>query len=268
MIYSFSFLLSLISTLTLIYKINIKWYFTIIVYIFFVAIYIALALFIAYIFSLFVNQKKPIEKPSKFYNLIFLVVNQFLCNSARIKVEIKNKALLDKNKKYLIVCNHRSRFDSMIIANTFKNIQMSFASKPSNFKIPLVGNVIHKCGYVSIDRENDKNALRSILHASKLLKENNICYGIFPEGTRNKSAYGLLDFKNGCFKIAQKANCSICVMTLKNTEKIKKNFPFKSTRVILDVVDIIEPTIFESNSTIEIGNKIKYQMLQSLNELE
>ena len=195
-----------------------------------------------------------------------MIINEFLCQSGRIKVNFKNKHLLDKKQKYILICNHRSRFDSMIIANEFQDVNMCFISKPENFKIPIVGSVIHKCGYLPIDREDNRSALKTILKASDFIKNNDVWYGVFPEGTRNKQAKGMLDFKSGCLKMSQKTGCPICVLTIKNTNKISKNSPFKTTIVDIEVVDIIDSSIFKTHQTVEVGNMIKEKMLKSLND--
>ncbi|MBQ7308139.1 MAG: 1-acyl-sn-glycerol-3-phosphate acyltransferase [Clostridia bacterium] len=212
------------------------------------------------------DKNKLVKKPNNFFYFMFLMINEFLCMSARIKVVIKNKELINKYQKYILICNHRSKFDSMIIANEFQDVKMCFVSKPENFKIPIVGSIIHKCGYSPIDREDNRSALKTIIKVSDFVKNNDVWYGVFPEGTRNKEAKGLLDFKSGCLKISQKTHCPICVMTIKDTNKISKNFPFKSTTVTLEIVEIVDSSIFEKYSTVEVGNMLREKMLNSLKD--
>ena len=269
MLYTLSLFLGALTTLLYSFLAEkVYWYNVIIVAFLSIIGYIAIAFAFVYIVSLFIDTTKPVSRPSKFHNFVFLMINQFLCQSARVKLEVKNEDIIQKGRQYIIVCDHRSKFDSMLIADYFKKkMQTVFISKPSNLKIPAAGPFIHKCGYMAIDRENPREALKTIINMTEFLKNNpTISCGVFPEGTRNKSGYGLLEFKNGCLKLAQKNHLPILIMTIKNTNQISKNFPFKSTKVILDIVGVIEPDIFSEHNTIYVADIIKNMMLESLNE--
>lgn len=268
--YTISIVLSLLTTIFITYTNNTELSLKVVMlsllyFAIFVILYIALIFIIAFICSSFINKNKPIKKASKFYNFIFNIINSFLCKTANIKVVVKNKEILKKDKQYVIVCNHKSRFDPMIISNELRKVlKIAFISKQENFDIPIVGGVIHKCGYIGIDREHPKNALNSVNQAVDFIENNKkYSYGVFPEGTRNKGD-DLMPFKNGCLKIAQKSKKPICIITLTNTADIHKNFPFKRTYVTMDIVDIIEPEIFDEHTTTEVGNIIREKMINSL----
>ena len=67
---------------------------------------------------------------------------------------------------------------------------------------------------------------------------------------------GLLQpFRNGAFKIAQKANVPIVVCALSNTKAILKNMFRRRTDVHLDVLDVIPAeTVASLKTTVEIGD--------------
>ena len=88
--------------------------------------------------------------------------------------------------------------------------------------------------------------------------------GVCPEGTRNKNGLDLLPFRNGCFKIATKAKVPIAVLSVVGCEKIHKNFPFKTTKVYIDVLDVIEPERFENLSTAQIGEIAATEMQKKI----
>jgi len=68
----------------------------------------------------------------------------------------------------------------------------------------------------------------------------------------------LLPFHNGVFKIAQKADAAIVVMTIVGTEKIHKNTPFRKTNVYLDVLDIIPAEKAKTVRTEALGTEIRH----------
>lgn len=207
----------------------------------------------AFLVTLPVNRNKPIKKPSKFYTLLFNFVNGWIIDSARVKLVVNGLDKIDPNTNYLFVYNHRSKFDSQIVPRLFKKHNVLLISKPENLKVPIAGKCIHAMGYMPIDRENNRKAIETILKAADYLK-NGHSIGLCPEGRRNKTGIDLLPFKNGAFKVAQRAKAPIVVLTLNGTEKIHKNFPLKRSVVHLDVLDVIPADKVATMSTQEIGD--------------
>lgn len=218
------------------------------------------------IFSKMINLKKPVKSPKRFYIVMFNLVNDFIIFWSGIKIKVKGKEKIKKDKNYLFVLNHNSNFDTMILSHIFKDMDIIYLSKESNFKIPIAGGFVHKYGYLSIDRNNNRNAVVAITRASMRIKENHMSVGICPEGTRNKTDEKILPFKAGSFKIARMANVPIAVVCLKNTKQIHKNFPFKKTIVEVDIVDVIDEQFVESHTTVELCAIAQQQILDNLNK--
>ena len=156
----------------------------------------------------------------------------------------------------MLVGNHRSNYDPFVTVIGLKLKEAAYISKPENFKIPFFGKIARKCLYLPIDRENAKNAFKTINRAADLIKKGEISYCVYPEGTRNRSE-GLLPFHDGVFKIAQKAEAPVVVVALRGTETIHKNAPRKRTVVYLDVIDVISADEVRSLSTHELGDKVR-----------
>ncbi len=85
--------------------------------------------------------------------------------------------------------------------------------------------------------------------------------GIYPEGTRSKDCK-LQEFKPGCLKVAEKAECPMVIVATRGTEKIHKNVPFKRTHVYIDVIDVIPGDQCASIKTVELG-KIAYEKIRN-----
>ena len=66
----------------------------------------------------------------------------------------------------------------------------------------------------------------------------------------------LLPFRNGAFKIAQKAGVPIVVCALTNTKAILKNMFRKHTEVWLDVLRVVPAEDLVGKTTIEIGEHV------------
>lgn len=213
--------------------------------------------------ALFVSPDKEYKNNSPFYRFLLdsATVPALWCT--RVKIHVSGMEKVPVGKKVLFVSNHRSNFDPIITWRAFKKWKIAFISKPSNFKIPFFGRIVRKCCFMAIDRENPRNAIVTINKAAKLLKRQEVSIGIYPEGTRSKECK-LLPFHNGVFKIAQKADADMVVLTVRGTEKIHKNFPFQRTHVYLDVLEIIPAGVVKSTKTDELGARIREEIEENL----
>ncbi len=210
-----------------------------------------------FVCSLFVNSKKEYENHSRFYRHLLNTVTAIALKIMRIRIHTTGvEKIPAKTKNLLFVGNHRSNFDPIITWHILKVWQPAYISKASNFKIPIFGRFIRKCCFMAIDRENPRNALKTIIKAADLLKKGEVSIGVYPEGTRSKSGE-LLPFHNGVFKIAQKADASIVVLAIRGTEKIYKNYPFHHTDVYLDVLEVIPPDVVKHTKTDVLGANIR-----------
>lgn len=206
---------------------------------------------------LFVSPKKEYEKNSPFYRFLLNSATAAAMKLLRIKIHVTGMEKLPKDQKLLFVCNHRSNFDPLITWHILKDWQIAFVSKPSNFKIPFFGRIIRKCCFMAIDREDPRKAIVTINKAAELLKREEVSVGIYPEGTRSKKGE-LLPFHNGVFKIAQKANTPVVVMSVTGTETIRKQTPFQTSHVYLDVLEVFPAENIKGTRTEVIGTAVRH----------
>ena len=230
-----------------------------------------IGLFLAYILliiisSLLVNTKKEFNQESKYYRWLLNSSTFLMTKFARIKLHTTGMDQLPEGR-FLMVCNHRSKFDPILSWLVFGDRQLSFISKPENFKVPIYGNIIHRLCFMPIDRENPRNAVKTINRAVDLIKRDVASVGVYPEGTRNYGE-GLLPFHNAMFKIAQKAHVPVVVVTAKNTYDIQKNFPLHRSDVYIDVVKVISADEVGSLKTNVLGDMARDVMLKNLEKGE
>ena len=130
---------------------------------------------------------------------------------------------------------------------------------------PAVGRWLYGCGFIPLDRENNRNGLESIVLASKKVANGN-SIGVFPEGTRSKKGE-LAEFRPGVFKIAQRGNAPIVVAVVDNVYRVNKRWPWRGTKVVLKIVDVLSYEEIKDMSTNEISDKVHKLMSDSLEEL-
>ncbi len=209
---------------------------------FYVLIY-ALWLFIIFIHGLFLKTNKDIKHFNKYYYWIVKESNIFFLHLIRVKCKKIDFDKIPKDKKYLLVCNHVSNFDQMVLIECLrkKNEEMAWISKPENMNFPIAGPMIHHTGFIPINRENPLESIIAFRKAINYLNNNECNIGVCPEGTRNKTSDKiLLDFHPVVFDIAKRSRVPIVVVGLKNTKKISKNAPFKKTIVEIKVLNVLE----------------------------
>ena len=124
----------------------------------------------------------------------------------------------------------------------------------------LVGALLHKLQGQFINRENDREALKSIIKCIQILKEDKGSIAVFPEG-------GIHDdrkfhhFRPGVFKIAQKAGVPIVVCTLKNTRDMITNLlHYKRSDTEFSVLTVLQPEDYAQLSTTELAEQI-YELM-------
>ena len=161
--------------------------------------------------------------------------------------------------RFLLVGNHRSNYDPIITWYKLRKYDLAFISKKENFSVPIFGNVVRRCCFRKIDRENPRAAILDMRSSAELISSGAVSMGVYPEGTRSKSDK-MLPFHDGVLKIAQFAKCPIVVAVCRDTEKVHKNYPFKRSHVYLDIIKVIDVETVVSTPSKELGAAIKGDM--------
>ena len=214
--------------------------------------------------TLFVDIHTECKQDSPVFRFYANGIVDILTCVLRIRVQVSGMEKVPASG-FLFVCNHRSAFDPILEMGIFRKYRLGFVSKEENFKIPVIGKIMHQCSCIALDRENPRRAIETITHAAQTIRSGSAVMGIYPEGTRNpNSENGLLHFKPGAFKIAQKAGCPIVVAVIQNTESILKNAPFRKTGVQLKIVGVLDEDTVKRNSTMQISETVRSMMEEAL----
>lgn len=115
-------------------------------------------------------------------------------------VKIETDEAIVEGKSYMLVANHTSMTDIMLMLAVIKN-PFVFVGKTELAKIPLFG-FFYKRTCILVDRGNSKSRMAVFERAQKKIDQGySIC--IFPEGGVPEDESILLDtFKDGAFRLA------------------------------------------------------------------
>ena len=215
---------------------------------------VVLFLLVLAVSCLFVNVKKPVEKSSRYFRFLLNQFSKLAFDLGGVRVHAAGLEKVPREGRFLLISNHLFAFDPIVFYYAMPWAELAFVSKTENYAIPIVAQVMHKLLCLPLDRNNDRAALKAILKAIEYLKQDKVSIAVFPEGGTSKS--GLLQpFRNGAFKIAQKAGVPIVVCAISNTKAIVKNMFRRKTDVYLDVLEVIAPeTVAELKTTVAIGD--------------
>jgi 1-acyl-sn-glycerol-3-phosphate acyltransferase len=186
------------------------------------------------IVSLFYKDGEAIHQIGRFWARLHLKISG-------IKVVMTGTERLS-NPPYVFMCNHQSALD---IYSLLASLPVSFRwiAKRQLFKIPFIGWAMGRAGYISIDRENPREALKAMNEAASRI-HGGINIIIFPEGTRSLNGV-LLPFKKGGFSLALKAMVPIVPMAIFGTTSLQPKGSFIPIRKGVIYIDIGEPIVLE-----------------------
>ncbi len=178
-----------------------------------------------------IGKKDPEKRDRLVYRSIQWVFKVMLFLTG-VKVSVSGKENLKEDEPVLYVSNHEGLFDIIISYIHFPR-PTGFVAKKELGKAPLFSDWLLATHSKFLDRNNIKEGLKTILACIEDVKKGiSIC--IFPEGTRNKTpGNGLLPFKDGSMKIAEKTGCPIIPMAVRHTgEVFEDQFPSVRPRTV------------------------------------
>lgn len=224
----------------------------------------ALACLVLLISGLCVDMKKPQEKDSLYYRTLLRLYIPFVLTIARARIHTKGLEQAPRDGRVLLVCNHLHEADPIILLHYFQKYQLAFVGKKETKDMFLIGQLMSKIMCQFVNRENDREALKTILKCIDLLNEDQVSIGIFPEGYI-KPDRKFHHLRSGVFKIALRTQVPIVVCTITNTNHLVGNFlRLKPTDIDLHLVKTIAPEEYEGMSTVEISNMVYQLMAEDL----
>jgi len=213
------------------------------------------------ILSLFVSTKNK-GKPNYLVSYLMIEIAHFLVTIMGLKVIIEGKEHIPEDSRYMVVANHQSNMDPILLVSILKNPHIAMIMKNNILKVPFLRRYLLAAGYLPLDRDNDRKAIEAVIKGIKWV-EAGYTFGAFPEGTRSKKGV-MLPYRNGIFKVAQKARCPILTVTMDGLYKIKKNFPLVPTKIYVKIHEVKDIYQFEELTTVELGEQIRNEQLETI----
>ncbi len=167
---------------------------------------------------------------------------------------IKREAAMKKGESYMLIANHTSMTDIMLMLLIAKN-PFVFVGKAELAKIPIFG-FFYKRTCILVDRNNAQSRKAVFESASRRLKKGiGIC--IFPEGGVPEDRDLVLDsFKDGAFRLAIEHQIPVVPMSFYDN---KKRFPFAFFYGSPGVMRAKTHQVIESKGLQLPGDKVRFR---------
>lgn len=169
---------------------------------------------------------------------------------------IEGDDVFEDGKSYMLVANHTSMTDIMLMLIAVKNHPFVFVGKKELAKIPIFG-FIYKRVCILVDRSSSKSRYQVFERAQKRIHQGlSIC--IFPEGGVPEEHIVLDDFKDGAFRIAIEHQLPIVPMVFFDNKKRFSYTFFSGSPGKMRAK--IYPVVETKGKTLEDRNAIKLQV--------
>lgn len=212
-------------------------------------------------------EKVPLEKR---YKKVRKFIRRVI-NLLELDIKFNNVNLLNnQNKCFLGLSNHRHYIDPLLYIY-YSEKPISFVSKKENKKLPLVKDVLSVLEVEFIDRDDVLTQVKIFKKIASRIKNNELTYFIFPEGTRMKNHEQIhtLPYKEGAIKPAYWAETDIIPCVSYGTDYLtKKRHPeLKKRNVTVEAIKIYQYEKIKDIKTMDLMPQIEKESNDKIKQL-
>ena len=129
------------------------------------------------------------------------------------KIKVSGLENIDHNRTYVIVANHQSLADIVILYQM--KAQFKWVAKESLFSVPFVGWSLALCKHIQLTR-GQLTSIKKVYRAAAEWLRGGTSVLFFPEGTRSETGR-MKEFQNGAFKLAIREKIPVLPIRLEGT---------------------------------------------------
>ncbi|XP_063634632.1 1-acyl-sn-glycerol-3-phosphate acyltransferase beta-like [Cydia splendana] len=208
--------------------------------------------------------------PKNVKNILFSVaIIKHITKVIEIKWHLRNGKVLAEDRGAVIVSNHQSTIDVLGMFNIWHVAdKVAAVARKELFYVWPFGLAAYLCGVVFIDRNNPKDAYKTLQVTSDIMIKNKTKIWLFPEGTRNKDFTSLLPFKKGAFNIAVAAQVPIIPVIFSPYYFINRpKYIFNKGHVIIQCLEAVPTAGLTMDDVPELIERVRGVMEATYKEL-
>jgi 1-acyl-sn-glycerol-3-phosphate acyltransferase len=190
---------------------------------------------------------------------------RFNCLMIPMRVRVAGRENIQKGESYVVVSNHQSLIDSILLVGYLK-MDLKWVMKKELRKVPVFGYAAEKGGQILLDRSNPKAAYESLGRAEEKTAGGTSIV-IVPEGTRSRTGE-LGEFKKGAFWLAQNLRMPMLPVTIINTRNIlpPDTLDLFPGRVVLKIHEPVDPADYDEASMDRMISDVRQVIQRGLDE--
>ncbi len=188
-----------------------------------------------------------------------------LCFNPYWKIKISGLENIDKKKTYVMVANHQSLAD-IIVLYQIKS-QFKWVAKESLFRVPVLGWCMSLARHIKLERGEFSSIKKVYRQAAEWLRQD-MSVLFFPEGTRSETGE-VGEFQNGAFKLAIKEKRPVLPILINGTrDAIPKGGTQFSTKIFctLRVFPAVETSSLGPGDFDKLKDEIRSKIVAGLAE--
>ncbi|NXJ82478.1 PLCA acyltransferase, partial [Trogon melanurus] len=184
-----------------------------------------------------------------------------------LKIVVKGKEILRTKKPFVLVLNHQTSLDIMVMTEVLQDHCVAVAKK----EILYMGTFGPACwlsGYIFIDRKKREESIATLTEVAHSLHKGNFSVMIFPEGTRNHGG-SMLPFKYGAFHLAVKAQVPIIPAVISSYSSFysHKEKRFTTGKLIIQILPEVETLGLGPDDVHKLTKQVRDSMLTTYQEI-
>ena len=186
--------------------------------------------------------------------------------AARAKTTFTKAVEYKNNESFVVISNHLSNIDSLILFKLLK-IKWAFMAKKEVYKLPVFRTAAKSFNFIKVDRDNP-NDRESINEQAKNLFKNELSLTVYHKGTRvDKNEFK--EFKNGAFHIAQQNNVRILPVVIAGTGDIwpRGSKFMKSGKAMIKTLEPIDMSKYNKESIEQLVKDTHHKMKNVYDEM-
>lgn len=201
----------------------------------------------------------PFDRQRKLQHLFSVFISWFYFSASPFApVVVKGREHVAKGGVYVIVSNHQSMLDILLLYNV--PLYFRWVSKREVYRIPLVGQLLWLHGDVCI-RRGDTSSVRKMMHDCTELLQRGHSIMMFPEGTRSTNGK-VARFRSGAFALAKANHMPILPVALDGTRAFSNG-----NGGWLNARQLFQLTIFPPISADEVASTSERALIEKVQNL-
>lgn len=175
-----------------------------------------------------------------------------------VKVKITGRENITSHEGKVYISNHASYLDIyVLLAKLPDNVRILYKKELN--KMILISWAMRACGFVPIDRDNMRDAMKSLDKAAERIR-NGLSFVIFPEGTRSNNG-SVQEFKRGGALVTEKAKVNVVPVSISNTNIL---MPIGSNKIKSGIVNLVIGKPMEFKKEKSFLNEVRDEVVRNM----